>query len=106
MSGVVLTSEQLELLKQLQAELRADGTHEELKRHLKARLVDAHWKEELTAHCQSMILERGLNNVTVDELVVSTQQKAAESVPKKVKNDMMEHIRETLIERAESAQAQ
>ena len=41
-------------------------------------------------HCQNMILEKGLQNVTVDDLVVSTMSKAKEAVPLAVKKAMIQ----------------
>lgn len=60
-----------------------------LKSHLKSLLRESDWQKPLTAHCQSLIYEKGLKNVTVDELVIATQQKAVEGVPAKTKTDMI-----------------
>lgn len=61
-----------------------------LKSYLRSRLIESQWKNDLMAECQSVIFERGLQNVTVDELVHATNQKAMEGIPHKVKQTMIE----------------
>ena len=84
-------------------EARTDGTLPESDTHATALLSDrlrlrlpscsvAHSLCELALSplASDLIYEKGLNNVTVDELVLATQQKANDAVPPKVKKEVME----------------
>jgi hypothetical protein len=61
-----------------------------LKAQLKARLLESQWQKDLTTACQAVLLERGLQNVTVEELVEATQQRASDAVTPAIRASMME----------------
>src|SRR4051794_5804783 len=71
-----LSPEQQQLYRDLQDQMRADGTREQLKAFLKERLMEGQWKRDLTLHCQQLIYEKGLAGVTIEQLVESTHAKA------------------------------
>jgi uncharacterized membrane protein YebE (DUF533 family) len=82
-----------------------------LKAQLKARLLEAQWTKELTAHCHAVMSSQsgvggvgggGLQNVRLEELVEATQQHAEHSVPQHVREEFREHIRRTIIAQAEA----
>lgn len=100
-----LTPEQQSLYRTLEEQMRADGTRDELKAFIRDRLLDGAWKKDLTLHCQGVLYEKGLGGVSIEGLVESTHAKAVESVSPSAKLQMIEQIRQTLIERAEAALA-
>ena len=78
-----------------------------LKAQLKARLLEAQWTKELTAHCHAVMSSQdggggGLQNVRLEELVEATQQHAETSVPQHVREEFREHIRRTIVAQAEA----
>lgn len=100
-----LTSEQQQLYRSIEERMRADGTREDLKNYLRETLLEGQWKRDLTAHAQGIIYEKGLAGVTVDGLVESTHAKAVETISPATKQQMMEHIKQTLIQQAEDTLA-
>lgn len=91
-------------MQQLQQLMEEDGSREELKRLLKERLMEAAWTRDITRHCQVLVESRGLANTRVEDLVTAAQQKAMESIPMEVRKEMMERIRDSLVDRAIAAE--
>uniref|UniRef100_A0A452QD15 ENY2 transcription and export complex 2 subunit n=1 Tax=Ursus americanus TaxID=9643 RepID=A0A452QD15_URSAM len=46
-----------------------------LKELLRAKLIECGWKDQLKAHCKEVIKEKGLEHVTVDDLVAEITPK-------------------------------
>uniref|UniRef100_A0A8C6WI02 Transcription and mRNA export factor ENY2 n=1 Tax=Neogobius melanostomus TaxID=47308 RepID=A0A8C6WI02_9GOBI len=51
------------------------GERERLKELLRAKLVECGWKDQLKAHCKDVIIEKGLEHVTVEDLVTEVTPK-------------------------------
>uniref|UniRef100_A0A8C5ZTA8 Transcription and mRNA export factor ENY2 n=1 Tax=Marmota marmota marmota TaxID=9994 RepID=A0A8C5ZTA8_MARMA len=52
------------------------GERERLKELLRAKLIECGWKDQLKAHCkEEVIKEKGLEHVTVDDLVAEITPK-------------------------------
>ncbi|KAF6730543.1 Transcription and mRNA export factor ENY2 [Oryzias melastigma] len=51
------------------------GERERLKELLRAKLVESGWKDQLKAHCKDVIREKGLEHVTVEDLVTEVTPK-------------------------------
>lgn len=100
-----LTADQQQLYRTIEDRMRADGTRDDLKLFIRETLLEGQWKKDLSAHCHGLIYERGLAGVTVDGLVEATHAKAVESISPDMKQKMIEHIRQTLIQQAEEALA-
>ncbi|XP_016014466.1 transcription and mRNA export factor ENY2 isoform X2 [Rousettus aegyptiacus] len=54
------------------------GERERLKELLRAKLIECGWKDQLKAHCKEVIKEKGLEHVTVDDLVAEITPKGRE----------------------------
>ncbi|XP_068426281.1 transcription and mRNA export factor ENY2 isoform X1 [Clinocottus analis] len=46
------------------------GERERLKELLRAKLTECGWKDQMKAHCKEVIKDKGLEQVTVEDLVV------------------------------------
>ncbi|GCB68146.1 hypothetical protein scyTo_0010354 [Scyliorhinus torazame] len=57
------------------------GERERLKELLRAKLTECGWKDQLKAHCKDVIREKGLEHVTVDDLVAEITPKGRALVP-------------------------
>ena len=44
--------------------------YDRLKDLLRTRLTDSGWREQLKAHCKEIVRQKGLENITVDDLVL------------------------------------
>lgn len=53
----------------LEQRLRESGEESRLEDYLRQKLIESGWKDELKKHCKDIIRRKGLEKVTVDELV-------------------------------------
>ncbi|KAM7420272.1 hypothetical protein PAMA_014802 [Pampus argenteus] len=51
------------------------GERERLKELLRAKLTECGWKDQMKAHCKEVIKDKGLEHVTVEDLVVEITPK-------------------------------
>ncbi|MED6294020.1 Transcription and mRNA export factor eny2 [Characodon lateralis] len=76
------------------------GERERLKELLRAKLVECGWKDQLKAHCKDVIREKGLEHVTVEDLVTEVTPKGRALVPDSVKKELLQRIRAFLVQHA------
>ncbi|XP_004074137.1 transcription and mRNA export factor ENY2 [Oryzias latipes] len=69
------------------------GERERLKELLRAKLVESGWKDQLKAHCKDVVREKGLEHVTVEDLVTEVTPKGRALVPDNVKKELLQRIR-------------
>ncbi|KAG5264730.1 hypothetical protein AALO_G00257400 [Alosa alosa] len=68
------------------------GERERLKELLRAKLVECGWRDELKAHCKDVIKGKGLEHVTVEDLVTEVTPKGRALVPDSVKKELLQRI--------------
>ncbi|TDH03858.1 hypothetical protein EPR50_G00146120 [Perca flavescens] len=76
------------------------GERERLKELLRAKLVECGWKDQLKAQCKDVIKEKGLEHVTVEDLVTEVTPKGRALVPDSVKKELLQRIRAFLAQHA------
>uniref|UniRef100_A0A3B4U3G5 Transcription and mRNA export factor ENY2 n=1 Tax=Seriola dumerili TaxID=41447 RepID=A0A3B4U3G5_SERDU len=54
------------------------GEGERLKELLRAKLTECGWKDQMKAHCKEVIKDKGLEHVTVEDLMVEITPKGRE----------------------------
>ncbi|XP_028622302.1 transcription and mRNA export factor ENY2-like [Grammomys surdaster] len=69
------------------------GERERLKELLRARLIECGWTDQLKAHCKEVIKEKGLEHVTIDDLVAEITPKGRALVPDSVKKEFLQRTR-------------
>ncbi|XP_022798975.1 transcription and mRNA export factor ENY2-like [Stylophora pistillata] len=69
------------------------GERERLKELLRTKLIECGWRDKLRSHCKDVIKQKGLENVTVDDLVAEITPKGRALVPDEVKREMLIRIR-------------
>ncbi|KAK2550014.1 Transcription and mRNA export factor ENY2 [Acropora cervicornis] len=62
------------------------------------KLIECGWRDKLRSHCKDVIKQKGLENVTVDDLVAEITPMGRALVPDEVKRDMLLRIRSFLAE--------
>eukprot|EP01104_Vermistella_antarctica_P004707 TRINITY_DN15130_c0_g1_i1.p1 TRINITY_DN15130_c0_g1~~TRINITY_DN15130_c0_g1_i1.p1 ORF type:complete len:109 (-),score=25.26 TRINITY_DN15130_c0_g1_i1:105-431(-) len=72
------------------------GQKDRLKGMLRQQLVECGWRDEMKNYCREVIKQKGLENVTVEDLVNEITPKGRAQVPEKVKADLLVHIRRYL----------
>ncbi|XP_071957682.1 transcription and mRNA export factor ENY2-like [Antedon mediterranea] len=76
------------------------GEKERLKELLRAKLIECGWRDQLKAYCKEVVRTKGLEHVTVDDLVAEITPKGRELVPDEVKKELLQRIRAFLADQA------
>jgi enhancer of yellow 2 transcription factor len=72
------------------------GEKDRLKDILRAKLVECGWRDDLRQYCKELIKSKGLEHVSVEELVASITPRGRATVPDDVKADLIMRIRKFL----------
>merc|ERR1711953_379603 len=78
---------------QINQRLIESGERERLKELLRTLLIECGWREQLKQHCKQVVKARGLEHLTVDDLVAEITPKGRELVPDQVKKELLQRIR-------------
>jgi len=85
-----------ELRASIHTKLIQSGEKEKLKEHLRQRLVECGWRDQLKLRAKAEIRQRGLDNCKLEELVQDITPTARSSVPDSVKRELLVKIKEFL----------
>ena len=77
----------------INSKLNENFERDRLMELLRTRLKECGWRDTLTQECKDIIKEKGLDKVTVDDLVTEITPKARELVPDEVKRELLDRIR-------------
>lgn len=69
------------------------GERDRLKELLRNRLIACGWRDELKQYCKEIVRQKGLENITVDDLVAEITPKGRALVPDQVKKELLQRIR-------------
>ncbi|EEC12997.1 transcription factor E(Y)2, putative [Ixodes scapularis] len=78
------------------------GERDRLKELLRTRLIECGWKDQLKAHCKEIIKDKGVENLTVDDLIAAVTPQGRATVPDSIKRELLHQIRNFLAERGGS----
>ena len=73
--------------------LEETGMKDELKEMMRARLIEAGWRDQLKERCREIIRNKGLEKVTVEELVKEITPHGRATVPEDIKAEMLQKLR-------------
>eukprot|EP01102_Stenamoeba_stenopodia_P016468 TRINITY_DN575_c0_g7_i1.p1 TRINITY_DN575_c0_g7~~TRINITY_DN575_c0_g7_i1.p1 ORF type:complete len:104 (-),score=31.35 TRINITY_DN575_c0_g7_i1:546-857(-) len=76
------------------------GEKERLKDMLRTKLVECGWRDEMKAFCKDIIRNKGLENITAEELVAEMKPKGRSQIPQPVKAELLGRIRRFLANNA------
>ena len=82
-----------EIRETIMAKLIETGEKDRLKDMLRDRLIQSGWRDELKEHCKDVIKRRGLEKVTVEELVAEITPHGRSKIPEEVKAELLRKIR-------------
>ncbi|KAK7083114.1 Transcription and mRNA export factor eny2 [Halocaridina rubra] len=77
------------------------GEKERLKDMLRQRLTECGWRDELKEHAKDIVQKRGLQHITVDQLVKEITPKGRDLVPDTVKRELLAEIKKFLASQAQ-----
>lgn len=69
------------------------GEKERLLEYLRQKLVESGWKDELKNYCKELIRNKGLDRITVADLVEELKPRARATVPAKAKEELLARIK-------------
>eukprot|EP00635_Sarcinochrysidales_sp_CCMP3193_P002251 CAMPEP_0118919756 /NCGR_PEP_ID=MMETSP1166-20130328/18723_1 /TAXON_ID=1104430 /ORGANISM="Chrysoreinhardia sp, Strain CCMP3193" /LENGTH=102 /DNA_ID=CAMNT_0006860287 /DNA_START=95 /DNA_END=403 /DNA_ORIENTATION=- len=72
------------------------GEKDRLKELLRQKLIDSGWRDDLKEYCKEVIRKKGLEKITVDELVAEITPRGRATVPDEVKTELLQNIRKFL----------
>merc|ERR1712111_190408 len=85
----------------LTAKLVETGYREELKKKLVEKLEESGWKDQVKGVCKDVVKERGLDRITVEDLVQEVAPKGSQLVPEEIRKELLRDIKKFLEEQAE-----
>ena len=80
----------------IMAKLVETGEKDRLKDLIRSRLISCGWRDELKEYCKDVIRRKGLEKVTVEELVAEITPKGRSTIPEDVKAELLQRIRKFL----------
>lgn len=86
---------------QINEKLSESGEREKLKELLRARLVEGGWRDQLKTKCKELIQNKGLEKITVQQLVEEVTPYARSTVPENIKAELLSHLREFIQQQLE-----
>jgi len=76
----------------IEQRLVESGEKEKLKEHLRNRLTECGWREELKLYAKEIVQERGLADITHEDLTKEITPKGRALVPDSVKKELLVKI--------------
>ena len=67
-----------------------------MKELLRNKLIECGWRDELKAYCKDVIKNKGLEKITVEELVAEITPRGRATVPDAIKAELLQRIRKFL----------
>ncbi|XP_075559719.1 transcription and mRNA export factor ENY2-like isoform X1 [Dermacentor variabilis] len=78
------------------------GERDRLKELLRTRLIECGWKDQLKAYCKEIIREKGVENVSVDDLIAAVTPRGRATVPDIIKRELLHQIKNFLMDQGGS----
>jgi len=85
-----------ELKSLIHARLTESGEKERLREHLRARLIECGWRDQIKLEAKQIVRERGLERVRLEDIVAEITPKGRATVPDEVKRELLTKIKEYL----------
>jgi enhancer of yellow 2 transcription factor len=81
-----------EVRETIHQKLQESGEKERLKELLRKRLYESGWHDDLKAYCKEVIKAKGLESITVEDLVKEITPHGRSTVPDSVKAELLSRI--------------
>merc|ERR1712205_101318 len=72
--------------------LEESGEKEKLKELLRKKLIERGWRDELKEYCKEVIKSKGLEQISVEDLVSEITPRGRATIPDDIKADLLERI--------------
>mmetsp|Transcript_17420 Transcript_17420/g.19845 ORF Transcript_17420/g.19845 Transcript_17420/m.19845 type:complete len:101 (-) Transcript_17420:33-335(-) len=77
----------------LETKLRESGEEARLEEYLRTKLIESGWKDDLKKECKDLIRKKGLEKVTIEDLVSELIVRGRAKVPNKIKEDLLARVK-------------
>lgn len=77
----------------LEERLKESGEEVRLENYLRQKLIEAGWKDQLKNHCKALIRAKGLEKITIEDLIEELSVKAKNLVPVQLKEEILSKIK-------------
>ena len=77
----------------IEKKLEESGEKQRLEAHLRQKLIECGWKDELKKYCLQIIRQKGLEQINLEDLVEELLPKGRALVPTGVKEDLLGQIK-------------
>ena len=82
-----------EMRASINQKLEDTGMKDELKAMMREKLINHGWRDQLKERCKDIIRSKGLEKVTVEELVQEITPYGRAQVPEEIKAEMLQKLR-------------
>ncbi|GLH15982.1 hypothetical protein R5R35_005636 [Gryllus longicercus] len=77
----------------IEQSLILSGEKDRFKELLRTRLTECGWRDQIQMLCRQIVKERGVQNITADELIGEVTAKGRALVPDAVKKELLQKIK-------------
>mmetsp|Transcript_41199 Transcript_41199/g.64372 ORF Transcript_41199/g.64372 Transcript_41199/m.64372 type:complete len:100 (-) Transcript_41199:343-642(-) len=82
--------------KSVNTKLEESGEKERLKDLLRKKLIERGWRDQLKEYCKEVIKSKGLEQISVEDLVAEITPRGRATIPDDIKAELLERIRKFL----------
>lgn len=93
-----MTEKRTEIKNKIADLLVKTGERERLRERIESKLYETGWNEKVKQACKEYIRSKGVDNITVDEVVNAITPSARQIVPNEVRQDVLEQLRRFLVQ--------
>ncbi|VDP85873.1 unnamed protein product [Echinostoma caproni] len=93
-----MTEKRAEIKSKIAELLVKTGERERLREFVENRLVETGWNDKVKQACKEYIRTKGVDNITVEEVVQAITPSARQTVPVEVRQDVLEQLRKFLVQ--------
>tara|TARA_B110000285_G_C14637764_1_gene386267 strand:- start:166 stop:447 length:282 start_codon:yes stop_codon:yes gene_type:complete len=77
----------------IEKKLEESGDKEKLEEYLRQKLIESGWKDELKKKCITIIRDKGLDKINLEELVTELLPHGRSLVRQEIKEDLLNQIK-------------
>lgn len=82
-----------EILARINDILNVNDEREKIRELIAQQLIDTGWYDQMKATCRKYILDKGVDNVNVDEAVNDLETTAKNTIPEEVMNSVLDYLK-------------
>ncbi|CAH8515810.1 unnamed protein product [Heterobilharzia americana] len=93
-----MTEKRNEIKNKISELLIKTGERERLREFVENKLIETGWNEKVKQACKDYIRTKGVDHITVEEVVQAITPSARQTIPTEVKQDVLELLTKFLVQ--------